>query len=130
MMKMEKIATPLTFDAVHGTIMSVDEKEEIKRSVKTILMTSVHERITSPSFGSRIQDYVFTMMEYTNLEMIKKEVMMTLSEQESRIQDIQVSFEHNKKQEGVLLVYVSYELCKTYESDAVTLQYHQDGVTV
>lgn len=125
---MKKISTPLTFDSIHGTIMSVDEKTEIRASVKTILMTTAHERLVSPLFGTRLSDYVFSLMEYTTLEMIKKEVTLALLKQEPRIRDVQVTFQHQRELEHTLYVFVTYQLVNAAGSDTFTLTMNQEGI--
>lgn len=126
---MRKLAIPFAFDSIHGSVKVADEREEITSSVKTILMTSVHERILLPQFGSRLNDYVFSEMNYTTLELLKKEVITSLEAQEPRVCDIQVSFE-TQQLKGILMVYVSYRIYREQTMEALTLQLTQEGITL
>lgn len=126
---MRKLAIPFAFDSIHGSVKVADEREEITSSVKTILMTSVHERLLLPQFGSRLNDYVFSEMNYTTLELLKKEVITSLEAQEPRVCDIQVSFE-TQQLKGILMVYVSYRIYREQTMEALTLQLTQEGITL
>lgn len=126
---MKKLAIPFAFDNIHGSVNMADEREEIISSVKTILMTSVHERILSPQFGSRLHDYVFSDMNYTTLELLKKEVSTSLQTQEPRVYDVQVSFQ-TQQSKGTLIVYVSYRIYHEQTIEALTLQMTQEGITL
>lgn len=126
---MRKLAIPFAFDSIHGSVKVADEREEITSSVKTILMTAVHERILSPQFGSRLNDYVFSEMNYTTLELLKKEVITSLEAQEPRVYDIQISFE-TQQLKGILMVYVSYRIYCEQTMEALTLQLTQEGITL
>lgn len=126
---MRKLAIPFAFDSIHGSVKVADEREEITSSVKTILMTSVHERLLLPQFGSRLNDYVFSEMNYTTLELLKKEVITSLEAQEPRVYDIQVSFE-TQQLKGILMVYVSYRIYREQTMEALTLQLTQEGITL
>lgn len=126
---MRKLAIPFAFDSIHGSVKMADEREEITSSVKTILMTSVHERLLLPQFGSRLNDYVFSEMNYTTLELLKKEVITSLESQEPRVYDIQISFE-TQQLKGILMVYVSYRIYREQTMEALTLQLTQEGITL
>lgn len=126
---MRKLAIPFAFDSIHGSVKVADEREEITSSVKTILMTSVHERLLLPQFGSRLNDYVFSEMNYTTLELLKKEVITSLEAQEPRVCDIQISFE-TQQLKGILMVYVSYRIYREQTMEALTLQLTQEGITL
>lgn len=127
---MKKMAQPLCFDAIHGRVKEADVKDEIKASIKAILMTTLHERLLRPTFGSRLQDYVFSSINYTTLEMMKKEILVALRSQEHRIHNLQVTFQNPREQDASLYVFVSYEVMNEQHADCLTLEMNQEGIHI
>lgn len=78
-------AFPPTFDQERGTPEMVSEIDDIKQSLRIILLTSYGERIMRPDFGSNLQASVFKSMDSVAVNILKDNIRQAILEFEPRV---------------------------------------------
>ncbi len=110
---------PFAVSAEHGWVEISELKENIRESVRIILLTEPGERILHPEFGSKLRQFLFETIDSRTQEMIKREVRHSLQLWERRIVDIEVNADAGEGRQGVLRIAVSYEISGREEHDRV-----------
>lgn len=82
-------AFPVQTDKSTGRIKMSSYEDDIAEAIKIVLMTRRGERVMRPDFGSRLHDYVFSSGGYTNINLMKNEIVDALTAWEPRITDIE-----------------------------------------
>lgn len=100
---------PISIDD-NGNFALVSEDEDIKEAILIILNTSPGERLMRPEFGCGINNYVFSVINNSNLKLIEEEVEKALILYEPRIllEDIQVSVDESKGSK--LIISIDYSV--------------------
>ncbi len=110
-MKKEFLGTgwkfPLTLDG-QGAFTLVSEDEDIREAIVIILSTVQGERVMRPEFGCGIQNYVFSIMNSSNLMMIEKEIERALILYEPRIKVEEINAQTDASEGGKLIVNIEY----------------------
>lgn len=110
-MKKEFLGTgwkfPVTLDT-EGSIELVSEEEDIKEAILIILNTVPGERVMRPEFGCGIHNYIFSILNSSNLMMIEDEVRNALTLYEPRIIIDEVKAEPHSSEGGKLVVAIDY----------------------
>ncbi|MBP0979317.1 MAG: GPW/gp25 family protein [Oscillospiraceae bacterium] len=121
---------PVGVNSVTGRFeMTVDE-EKIKESIYIILMTQKGERILMPGFGSEINNYVFEVMNETNLNLMANNIKTAIQTYEKRVKNINVEVTIDKFDSGKLVINISYVVSKTnMPGNMVFPFYIQEGET-
>lgn len=104
---------PIQVEKATGKMMTVSLEEDIRQAIPIILMTRKGERVMRPDFGCNIYDYAFDTTDYTTLVQMENAVRDALIRWEPRITDIKVQVDDSQKQEGMLLVKISYRVRST-----------------
>lgn len=81
---------PVQVDKDTGKIMTVEDNENVKQSVKIILQTQVYERKIVPEFGTNIRSYMFEVVDPSFIQDIKRSITGALKKWESHILDLNV----------------------------------------
>ncbi|UFH59984.1 GPW/gp25 family protein [Sulfurovum mangrovi] len=93
-----------------GAFELVSEDEDIKEAILIILNTAPGERVMRPEFGCGIQNYLFSVINSSNLSMIENEVTRALTLYEPRIELERVKAEVESSEEGKLVVKIDYSV--------------------
>ena len=104
---------PVEVDKTTGRIKTSSYEEDIKESIRIIMMTRKGERMMMPEFGCGIQDCIFETMETSSLARMEQEIMHALIRWEPRIIEPRVHVEQDKNEEGRLNIYVNYVVRST-----------------
>lgn len=112
---------PFTFTG-QGMVAVSEHKENVKESIRIILLTEPGERITRPQFGTGLHQFLFEVMDSRLEEMISREVIHSLTRWEERITDISVQAGFDQMEEGILRIEVSYRLVDSMDMDEVTVR--------
>ncbi|MCH5281439.1 MAG: GPW/gp25 family protein [Lachnospiraceae bacterium] len=99
---------PIQVEKATGKMKTVSLEEDIMQAIPIILMTRKGERVMRPDFGCDIHDFAFDTTDYTTLMQMENAVRDALIHWEPRIKDIQVHINDRQKQEGTLLIEISY----------------------
>lgn len=103
------IEHPNEFSAVTGKTQLVHEIESINQSIRLLLTTAKGELFGDPYFGCNLYSYLYEYSGETLFQMVKDDIIKTLTEQDSRIivsdKDITVTDE-----QGDLKITIAYEV--------------------
>ena len=103
-------------------------EEDIKESIYIILMTQKGERLLMPNFGSKINNYVFEVMNETNLTLMANNIKSAIQTYEKRIGNVNVNVEMDKLNKGKLIFDISYIVNKTNEVGNMVFPFYlQEG---
>lgn len=112
----QEIKFPPRLDAAAG-FAETDEAEQIRQSVRLILLTNVGERPMRPEFGSRIRQYLFEPMNETTRQLLKQEVVGALTRWEPRIRELEVETDTGGLRAGRLRLDIRYVVRATSAPD-------------
>ncbi|MDE1465028.1 GPW/gp25 family protein [Spartinivicinus poritis] len=108
---------PRFFSPASGPEMSAGE-EHMNNSLHILLSTRVSERMMHPTFGSRIKQYQFDLLDTLTIASIREDIIKTISQFEPRIKLISVEVEEvdRDNDNGFILIKVDYELIESNET--------------
>jgi len=112
---------PFSISKINGRVEISEMKENIRQSVKIILLTEPGERMVHPKFGTKLHQFLFEGMDSQTEEMIRREVRHSLRMWEKRIQDIQVEADRSREKQGELHITVTYRIVDQSETDRVEI---------
>lgn len=104
---------PVQADENTGRMKMSSYEDDIREAIYIILKTKKGERVRNPEFGCGIYEYFFSTMDYTTLNLIKREVADSLEMWEPRIRDIKVEVQQDAKQDGCLMIHIDYVVRST-----------------
>lgn len=82
---------PLEIDETTGRFRMSSEEENIRESIKLILMTGKGERVMRPEFGCGLKQYTYETMDYGTMVQMEREIKTALERWEPRIEDVEAS---------------------------------------
>lgn len=104
---------PLQVDPKTGKLAMSDHEENIEESVGIILRTGKGERVMRPDFGTDTMDHAFAASAVDVQSAIARELSEALTVQEPRVRDVEVTVDRADRQEGALVINVSYTVRST-----------------
>ncbi len=108
MAKLKGWKFPIQIDSNTGKIMTVEDNENIKQSVRIILETSQFERKIYPNFGTDIRSFMFEIVDPTMISRLKSSITRSLKLWESHIKDINVSVKASQGTVSKVEVFIDY----------------------
>lgn len=117
---------PVGVDENTGRMMMVSYEDDIKEAIWLIIMTRKGERLRNPEFGCGIHDYVFSTIDYTIINSMQREVEMALIMWEPRIDNIKVSIDTGKIDEGMIHIHISYNVRSTNSAYNLVFPYYMN----
>lgn len=112
---------PFGISREHGRVETSSDSENIRQSVKVILLTEPGERMMHPKFGTKLHQFLFENMDSQTREMICREVHNSLQMWEKRIQDIRVEARLAPESQGELHVAVTYRIPGREEEEQIEI---------
>ena len=103
---------PIEIDETTGRFKMSREDENIKESIRLILMTGRGERVMRPEFGCGLKQFVYETMDYGTLVRMEQEIKEALTLWEPRIEEIEVSVAQGEEQ-NALMIHISYRVRAT-----------------
>lgn len=103
---------PVAVDAT-GKMALSEYEQDIRESVRLILLTAQGERVMRPDFGAGLQEFVFEPMNATTIGLMQAAIEEALLEWEPRIQLLSVEVEEAPGDTGTLLVNLDYRVRAT-----------------
>ena len=101
-------AFPVRLTSDEGHVESVSYEEDIKESIRIILLTAKGERVMRPEFGCGIHDLVFGAVSTQFITRVKREVIEALRRYEARIEVRRVDIETTRIDDGRLDIVIDY----------------------
>lgn len=120
---------PVQVDKTTGRFKMSSDEEDIKESIYIILMTQKGERLLLPNFGSRINDYVFEVMDQTTLTLMANDIKSSIANYEKRIKDLEVFVEIDKDNTSKLILNIRYKVAQNNSVGNLVFPFYlQEGV--
>jgi uncharacterized protein len=96
-----------------GKISLSEYEEDVRESIRIILLTSKGERVMRPDFGSGLHEFVFATMSATTIGALQAAVRDALVKWEPRIQVLAVDVAAEAGELGKLLINIDYRVRAT-----------------
>ena len=81
---------PVQIDKKTGRIMTVEDNENIKQSVRIILGTQKYERKIYPGFGTDLRSFMFEIIDPTLISTLKRSIKSSLDTWEEHIESLNI----------------------------------------
>lgn len=101
---------PIGVNEVTGQFHMSYGEDNIKESIKVILLTGKGERVMRPDFGSNLNRFVFESIDYGNLVQIENEVKDALRQWEPRITDVEAEARQKEGSGNMIEIHISYRV--------------------
>ncbi|MBJ7556619.1 GPW/gp25 family protein [Marinomonas spartinae] len=123
-------AFPPTFAPSNQRVTLSQDEVDIQQSLSILLSTSPGERIMSPDYGCKLNQFVFAELTQTTLTEIKYEIQQAILFFESRINLQEIHIQPNVDQ-GQLMIRLEYLIVTTNtRSNMVYPFYLQEGTLI
>lgn len=103
---------PVSIDAA-GNIAMSEFEDDIRESIRIILLTSKGERMMRPAFGAGLHDFVFQTMSAKNIGRMQKDIQTALNQWEPRIKVLALEVAEDPGELGKLLINIDYQVRAT-----------------
>lgn len=114
---------PLGVDG-RGGIALARGSDEIEQAISIILATPIGARVMRPRFGSRIHELVYAPMNAATATAAGHYVREALGYWEPRIHVVDVAAEPDPRIDGLLLIYIVYEVKATNDRRALVYPFY------
>ncbi|MCD9185044.1 MAG: GPW/gp25 family protein [Pyrinomonadaceae bacterium] len=104
-----------------GRVVWSEGEENIRESIKVILLTELNERLYLPNFGGGLNKFLFEPNTTTTRQLIRDRITKALAEWEPRITVQSVSVEPDTQDLQSAVVTVNYKLVATQSTERVGL---------
>jgi Bacteriophage baseplate protein W len=94
--------------AADGSTAIAQYEQDVYEAIWIILSTDWGERVMRPTFGAGLRSFVFGPLSQTTLQQVQTRVQESLIQSERRINVEQVSVTIDPKNQGVLLIAITY----------------------
>ncbi|MGN0402894.1 MAG: GPW/gp25 family protein [Acetatifactor sp.] len=115
---------PPRVDATTGRFIMSEGEEDIKEAIFLILKTRLEERPMCPDFGCDIENYVFDLPDSRAERGIEDAVITALTRWEPRIDNVQVTINQDRMQEGIILIEIGYTVRKNNNAVNLVFPYY------
>ncbi len=120
---------PPTFDVESGVVMTTNE-EDIRQSIRIILLTGAGERVMRPHFGAGLLQHMFEPIDATLQTKFADDLKNALLREEPRIVVEDVALRLSPDQTGALLITVHYFIPTTNSRSNVVIPFAQQEGTL
>jgi phage baseplate assembly protein W len=96
-----------------GSIALSENEQDVEEAIRTILGTAKGERVMRPEFGSTLNEYVYSSVDATTLNLMENAVESSLIEWEPRIDLESVSAAPDETNGRRLLIDIKYRVRST-----------------
>lgn len=104
-----------------GRVVWSEGEENIRESIKVILLTELNERLYLPNFGGGLNKFLFEPNTATTRQLIRDRITKALAEWEPRIAVQSVTVEPDSQGLQSAVVTVNYKLVATQSTERVGL---------
>lgn len=104
--------TPLTDSSVKGAACYVPATldQSIAQNIRAAILTRRGERPLSPTFGSRVHEFFFRLLDSTLMAELENHLTAVIAQAEPRIAVREVEIERVKNEEGEIRFLARYEI--------------------
>lgn len=110
-----------------GRIVWSEGEENIRESIRVILMTELNERLYLPQFGGGLNYFLFEPNTATTRQLIRDQITKSLAKWEPRISVQNVNVEPDPQDQQSAIVTVFYKLVATQTTERVSLTVTLNG---
>lgn len=110
-----------------GRVVWSEGEENIRESIRVILMTELNERLYLPQFGGGLNRFLFEPNNATTRQLIRDRITKALARWEARIAVQTVNVEPDPQDQQSALVTIFYKLVATQASERVSLTVTLNG---
>ena len=104
-----------------GRVVWSEGEENVRESIRVILMTELNERIHLPEFGGGLNRFLFEPNTVTTRQLIRDRIMKALAQWEPRITVQSVTVEPDPEDLQAAIATIYYTLVATAISERVSL---------
>jgi len=104
-----------------GRIAWSEGEENVRESVRVILLTRLRERLLLPEFGSGLDRYLFEPNTPATRQLLREDIRRALVRWEARIQVETVTVEQDARDPGTAVATIQYRLVATQQRERVSL---------
>lgn len=115
---------PMRVDKATGRFIMCSGEEDIRQSIRIILLTRLGERAMLPEYGSRLEEYVFDLPDAATVGILRREVADALTQWEPRIIDVDVRVDMDGIAEGKVSFVISYTVRSTNNPNNLVFPYY------
>ena len=110
-----------------GEIALARGERDIEQAIRIILMTAPGERVMRPEFGCRAHELLFEPRNAATAGMMVEYVEQALRRWEPRIQVQKVRVTNAPRQDGAMLVEISYQIKPTHDERSIVYPFFLVG---
>ncbi len=110
-----------------GRIVWSEGEENIRESIRVILMTELNERLYLPQFGGGLNRFLFEPNNATTRQLIRDRITKALARWEPRITVESVSVEPDAQDQQAAIATIFYKLVATQTTEKVSLTVTLNG---
>ena len=104
-----------------GRIAWSEGEDNVRESIRIILLTDLHERLMLPEFGGGLAGYLFEPNTVTTRHQIKQRIEKALQRWEPRIEVKEVSVDPDPADASAAVATIVYKLVATQARERVSL---------
>jgi phage baseplate assembly protein W len=104
---------PVGVDPVSGQISMSAYEQDIRESIRIILLTAPGERVMRPDFGCGAHDLVFASISRVTIGLVESRVRECLTKFEPRIEIVSLVVSADNADHGQLIVNLNYRVRET-----------------
>ncbi len=105
-----------------GRLAWSEGPDNIRESIKVILLTEIGERLMLSEFGAGLKHFLYEPNTVQTRRLIEEQITKTLEQWEPRIQLLKVSVEEDVNDPQQAIATVNYTLIATQQPERVSLQ--------
>jgi phage baseplate assembly protein W len=104
-----------------GRVVWSEGENNIRESIKVILLTELNERLRLPDFGGGLNRFLFEPNTATTRQLIRDRITKALAQWEPRVTVQSVSVEPDAQDPQAAIATIQYKLVATQVSERVSL---------
>lgn len=112
-----------------GQIVLSEYEEDIRESIRIILLTAKGERVMRPEFGAGLHDFVFATMNTTTIGSLQATIRDALIKWEPRIRVLSVDVAPEHGEIGKLLINIDYRVRATNTRSNLVFPFYLEELT-
>jgi phage baseplate assembly protein W len=106
---------------VDGRVAWSEGEDNIRESIRVILLTELHERLRLPEFGGGLNRFLFEPNTVTTRQLLQDRITKALTQWEPRIAVESVSVEPDPSARETAIATITYRLVATQTRERVNL---------
>jgi uncharacterized protein len=110
-----------------GRVSWSEGEENVRESIRVILLTEQRERLRLPTFGGSLALYLFEPNTVTTRQLIKDRITKELAQWEPRVSVVDVSVEADETDPQAAVATITYRLVATNKQETVSLSVSLTG---